>query len=54
MLRHVVSASLAFGIVLLSVTFAQAGGNPDNGPGCGLGKLAWLDYGDRSKSPRRS
>jgi hypothetical protein len=22
-----------------------AAGNPDNGPGCGLGKLAWIDYG---------
>ncbi len=49
MFRHVVSASLAFGIVLLSVTFAQAGGNPDNGPGCGLGKLAWLDYGGQKQ-----
>jgi hypothetical protein len=31
------------------VTVAQAGGNPDNGPGCGLGKLAWLDYGNQKQ-----
>lgn len=27
-------------------TFAA---NPDNGPGCGLGKLAWLDYGGQKQ-----
>ena len=26
------------------VGIAMAYGNPDNGPGCGLGKLAWSDY----------
>src|SRR5437016_12395871 len=37
--------------VLLSIVFAcvqaasaLAGMNPDTGPGCGLGKLAWSDY----------
>ncbi|WHZ17378.1 MAG: hypothetical protein OJF52_004230 [Nitrospira sp.] len=36
---------IAFTVVLiglqLGVAFAV---NPDNGPGCGLGKLAWADY----------
>jgi DUF3015 family protein len=26
------------------VGIAMAYGNPDNGPGCGLGKLAWADF----------
>lgn len=30
---------------LLQLEVALALGNPDNGPGCGLGKLAWSDYG---------
>ncbi|MGE0276513.1 MAG: DUF3015 family protein [Nitrospiraceae bacterium] len=30
---------------MFSVTVAQAAGNPDNGSGCGVGKLAWMDYG---------
>jgi len=28
---------------------ARAAGNPDNGPGCGLGKLAWMDYGSQKQ-----
>jgi Protein of unknown function (DUF3015) len=36
-------------LVLVLVTvglggIAEAYGNPDNGPGCGLGKLAWADF----------
>src|SRR5215218_345454 len=32
-------------ILLLSVQGIEAFAvNPDNGPGCGLGKLAWADY----------
>jgi Protein of unknown function (DUF3015) len=32
------------GGVLLVHGAAFAAGNPDTGPGCGLGKLAWMDY----------
>lgn len=31
-------------IVCLQAGIATAAPNPDNGPGCGLGKLAWSDY----------
>lgn len=34
-------------IAILAVSpagMAWASGNPDNGPGCGLGKLAWSDF----------
>lgn len=31
------------------VEIASALGNPDNGPGCGLGKLAWSDYGSQKQ-----
>lgn len=36
-------------MVIALASFAQAGiamayGNPDTGPGCGLGKLAWADF----------
>lgn len=44
MLRSTVWASLTCSCVLFSVTAVQAAGHPDNGPGCGLGKLAWMDY----------
>jgi hypothetical protein len=38
--------------VVMAITLASVGqvgiamayGNPDNGPGCGLGKLAWADF----------
>jgi hypothetical protein len=32
------------GTVFLVQATAFAAGNPDTGPGCGLGKLAWADY----------
>ena len=35
--------------VLISAGIAQAAGNPDNGPGCGLGKLAWMDYASQKQ-----
>jgi hypothetical protein len=38
----VVFAALAF--MLSGTGISLAGPNPDNGPGCGLGKLAWSDY----------
>jgi hypothetical protein len=34
---------------LSQVEIASALGNPDNGPGCGLGKLAWSDYGGQKQ-----
>jgi hypothetical protein len=34
---------------LSQVDIAFALGNPDNGPGCGLGKLAWSDYGSQKQ-----
>ncbi len=34
---------------LSQVEMAFALGNPDNGPGCGLGKLAWSDYGGQKQ-----
>ena len=49
MFRHIASISLSTGLVLFSIGLAQAAGNPDNGPGCGLGKLAWLDYGGQKQ-----
>ena len=49
MLRPTVSISLTFGIVILFAGAALAAGNPDNGPGCGLGKLAWMDYASQKQ-----
>src|SRR5687767_4519575 len=45
---------IAFILIACSFLVFQAGGvgaagNPDNGPGCGLGKLAWLDYGNQKQ-----
>jgi hypothetical protein len=36
-------------ISLSQIDTAAALGNPDNGPGCGLGKLAWSDYGGQKQ-----
>jgi len=36
-------------VLLLQAASAGAAGNPDNGPGCGLGKLAWMDYGSQKQ-----
>jgi hypothetical protein len=41
-------------LVMTLIGVAQTGaalaiGNPDNGPGCGLGKLAWSDYGGQKQ-----
>ena len=32
---------MAFAFACLPVTSALAAGNPDTGPGCGLGKMVW-------------
>ena len=49
MFRSTIWASLVCGCVLFSVSIVQGGANPDNGPGCGLGKLAWMDYGSQKQ-----
>jgi hypothetical protein len=36
--------SIAFALTCFPATGVLAAPNPDNGPGCGLGKLAWSDY----------
>ncbi|MDH5429690.1 MAG: DUF3015 domain-containing protein [Nitrospirota bacterium] len=39
------TAPMLTAIVLIFLTIGVAlGAHPDNGPGCGLGKLAWSDY----------
>ncbi len=43
------------GVLLIGMHSAIAigAGNPDNGPGCGLGKLAWQDYkGQKEIAPQ--
>jgi hypothetical protein len=35
---------MAMAFIGAQVTAALAAANPDNGPGCGLGKLAWSDF----------
>lgn len=38
-------AMIALTVILTSVPISRAlAANPDNGPGCGLGKLAWSDF----------
>lgn len=45
MLKKVLMASLSVAFVGMQVGMALANaGNPDTGPGCGLGKLAWQNY----------
>lgn len=43
MMRKMVVLSLALAFVCIQTVSALAA-NPDNGPGCGLGKLAWGDF----------
>ena len=40
---------IACSLMLLQASGVGASGNPDNGPGCGLGKLAWMDYGSQKQ-----
>ena len=40
MLKRLILASLAVAFVGMQAGLAMAA-NPDTGPGCGLGKLAW-------------
>lgn len=49
MLKKLLIVQLAVVLVGFSAAVASARMNPDTGPGCGLGKLAWMDY----KSPKQ-
>jgi hypothetical protein len=40
---------LACSVLVFQASGVRAGANPDNGPGCGLGKLAWMDYGSQKQ-----
>jgi hypothetical protein len=40
---------IACSFLVLSAAGVGAAANPDNGPGCGLGKLAWMDYGGQKQ-----
>jgi len=40
---------IACSFLVLQTADVGAGANPDNGPGCGLGKLAWMDYGGQKQ-----
>ena len=45
MMKRVLMATLAVAFVVAQGGLAMAAeGNPDTGPGCGLGKLAWQNY----------
>ena len=43
-MNHLKWLRLGVAVLPLCATGAWAAANPDNGPGCGLGKLAWADY----------
>jgi hypothetical protein len=49
MFRRTLIFLIACSLMLLQAAGAGAAGNPDNGPGCGLGKLAWMDYGSQKQ-----
>ena len=44
MTKKLVLMQVAVALLFFSATAALAKGNPDTGPGCGLGKVAWEDY----------
>jgi len=44
MTRKLVLLQVAVALVCLSATMPLAAMNPDTGPGCGIGKIAWADY----------
>jgi len=43
-MRKLSVLAIAFALTCFQATGVLAAPNPDNGPGCGLGKLAWSDY----------
>jgi hypothetical protein len=49
MFQRTVFILIACSLLVLQAAGVGAAGNPDNGPGCGLGKLAWMDYGSQKQ-----
>ena len=49
MFQRTVFILIACSLLVLQAVGVGAAGNPDNGPGCGLGKLAWMDYGSQKQ-----
>jgi len=49
MFRRTVFILIAGFLLFVQAAGVGAAGNPDNGPGCGLGKLAWMDYGGQKQ-----
>ena len=47
----VISVAVLFGMQA-GFALAAATGNPDTGPGCGLGKLAWQNYPHQQRNLR--
>jgi Protein of unknown function (DUF3015) len=53
MLHRTVLISIICFVFVLHAAGVRAAGNSDNGPGCGLGKLAWMDYaGQKQIAPQ--
>ncbi len=53
MLRIVVVTLLTLSLMAFQAAGVMAAANPDTGPGCGLGKLAWSGYGaQKSRAPQ--
>ena len=50
MFQRTVLTLIACSLLVLQAAGVGAAGNPDNGPGCGLGKLAWMDYGGQKQN----
>src|SRR2546426_3733255 len=44
MTKKLVLLQVAVALVCFSANAVYAAANPDTGPGCGLGKLAWADF----------
>lgn len=49
MFQRTVFILIVSSLLILQAAGVGAAGNPDNGPGCGLGKLAWMDYGSQKQ-----
>lgn len=49
MFQRTVFILIACSFLVLQAAGVGATGNADNGPGCGLGKLAWMDYGSQKQ-----
>jgi len=53
MMRRLIVVQVAIAFVCVQAVGVLAAGNPDTGPGCGLGKLAWGDYkGQKQIAPQ--